>query len=298
MSTGVTTTYLPETPGGVEHPPTSGKTVPSQRDVDQMSTEELLLAYKRTGDQSLKWPLILRYEGMIKNIALQIRGVYSGFAQVEDIVSEGVLALMSSIDKYDPDKGVKFETYVSKRIRGMVIDLARRQDWLPRNVRKRAKDIDQASGDLYHELGRFPTDPEVAARLGITPAKYQKDLSSMALCNVLSLDALLEDSETGGYRMEVPSEDMTGQPDAMLQERELQSVLAEGIRTLRKNEQIVLSLYYEKNFNMKEIAQVMGVSEPRISQLHARAIQKLKLFMSNYMGVELTASKSKERRMG
>lgn len=276
-------------------PPTQAFTY---EEIEKMSTDELLLAYKRTGDQTLKWPLILRYEGMIKNVALQVRGVYSGFAQVEDIVSEGILALMSSIDKFDPDKGVKFETYVSKRIRGMVIDLARRQDWLPRNVRRRAREIDQASAELYHSLGRFPTDAETAARLGITQAKYQKDMTSLALCNILSLDALFEERESGGGRLEVASEDMEGQPEAVLQEQELQSKLAEGISSLRNNEQIVLSLYYEKSLNMKEIAQVMGVSEPRISQLHARAIQKLKLFMGNYMGLSTESPKPKERRMG
>lgn len=267
----------------------------TQQEIEAMPTEELLLAYKRTGDQRLKWPLILRYEGMIKNIALQVRGVYCGFAQVEDIVNEGLLALVSSIDKFDPEKGVKFETYVSKRIRGMVIDLARRQDWLPRSVRRRAREIDEASTELYRSLGRFPTDTEVAAKLGVSQVKYQKDLSGVALCNMLSLDAMFDEKESWGGRLEVPSKDLEGQPEAALQEQELKGKLAEGIRTLRKNEQIVLSLYYEKHLNMKEIAQIMGVSEPRISQLHARAIQRLKLFMSNYMDGTTGETKSREK---
>ncbi len=99
----------------------------TEAEIERMSTEALLAQYKSTGDEQLKWPLVMRYEGLIKNAALQIRGVYSSFAQVDDIVSEGILTLLSSIDKFDPDKGIKFETYVSKRIRGMVIDLARKQ---------------------------------------------------------------------------------------------------------------------------------------------------------------------------
>ena len=267
------------------------------REIEGMSTADLLAAYKQSGDPALKWPLVLRYEGMVKNVALQVRGVYSGFAQVEDIVSEGILALMTSIDKFDPEKGVKFETFVSKRIRGMIIDLARKQDWLPRNVRKRAKEIDETTTEMYHKLGRFPTEAEMAAALGVTLAKYQKDLTSIALCNVLSLDALFEEREMGGGRLEVPSEDLQSQPETALQERELQSVLADAIRSLRKNEQIVLSLYYEKNLNMKEIAQVMGVSEPRISQLHTRAIQKLRLRLGQYIGITGGAPESKVKRV-
>ncbi len=101
----------------------------TEAEIEAMSTPDLLSAYKQSGDETLKWPLVLRYEGLIKSAALQIRGVYSSFAQVDDIVSEGILTLLTSIDKFDPEKGIKFETYVAKRIRGMVIDLARKQDW-------------------------------------------------------------------------------------------------------------------------------------------------------------------------
>ena len=116
----------------------------TQAELDRMSKEDLLLLYKSTGCQELKWPLVLRYVGLVKSIALQVRGVYSGFAQVDDIINEGVLALVGSVDKFDPDKGIKFETFVSKRIRGAVIDLARRQDWVPRSVRRKAREIEQA----------------------------------------------------------------------------------------------------------------------------------------------------------
>ncbi|MCI8916968.1 MAG: FliA/WhiG family RNA polymerase sigma factor [Oscillospiraceae bacterium] len=261
-----------------------------------MGTPELLAAYKQTGDENLKWPLVLRYEGLIKSAALQIRGVYSSFAQVDDIVSEGILTLLSSIDKFDPDKGIKFETYVSKRIRGMVIDLARKQDWLPRNIRQRAKEIDAAVSSLANELGRFPSDQEVADRLGIPTDKYQKEAAKVALSNTLSLDALMDARDLEGYRFEVSSEDPKLQPETVLEDQELQQTLADGIASLQKNEQIVLSLYYEKNLHMKEIAQVMGVSEPRISQIHSRAIQKLRDFMGTYMNSTPPKKSSKKRK--
>lgn len=261
-------------------PPTQAFTY---EEIEKMSTDELLLAYKRTGDQTLKWPLILRYEGMIKNVALQVRGVYSGFAQVEDIVSEGILALMSSIDKFDPDKGVKFETYVSKRIRGMVIDLARRQDWTPRSVRRRSREIDTAINALYTESGRFPTDAEVAAHLGVTEAKYQEDLANISLCNVMSLDTLFESQGQGGGSGGLPGADMSQQPEYILQEQEMHEILTAAIASLRESEQTVLSLYYQKNLNMKEIAYVMGVSQPRVSQIHTKAIQQLRIYMQQYL---------------
>lgn len=251
--------------------------------LDEVETAELLVRYKQTGDEQLKWTIVLRYEGLIKSVAQQIRGVYSSFTQVEDVVNEGILTLLGAIDKFDPEKGVKFETYVAKRIRGMIIDLARKQDWLPRNIRRRAREIEDAMAELATDLGRFPTETEVAAYLGITQERYNRDVANVALSNVLSLDALMDLRETDGVRFEVPSNDPQGQPETVLQEYELQQVLTEAILSLRENEQIVLSLYYEKNLHMKEIAQVMQVSEPRISQIHASAIQKLRTCMQSYM---------------
>ena len=256
----------------------------TEAEIEAMDTPGLLNLYKQTGDEELKWPLVLRYEGLIKSAALQIRGVYSSFAQVDDIVSEGILTLLTSIDKFDPDKGIKFETYVAKRIRGMVIDLARKQDWLPRNIRQRAKEIDAAVSSLANELGRFPTD------------KYQKEAARVALSNTLSLDALMDARDLEGHRFEVSTEDPTVQPETVLEEQELQQTLAQGISSLQQNEQIVLSLYYEKNLHMKEIAQVMGVSEPRISQIHSRAIQKLRDHMGAYMNNGTSPKSSKKRK--
>ena len=254
----------------------------TEAEIEAMETQDLLRLYKETGDETLKWPLVLRYEGLIKSAAMQIRGVYSSFAQIDDIINEGILTLLWAIDKYDPDKGVKFETYVSKRIRGMVIDLARKQDWMPRNVRQRAREIDLAASELSSELGRYPTDGEIAQRLGVSPERYQKDAANVALSSILSLDMLM-DTREDGYQLELPSGDVQSQPETALQEREMQRALAAGIATLRKNEQIVLSLYYEKNLHLKEIAQVMELSEPRISQIHTRAIQKLRSYMEAYM---------------
>ena len=267
----------------------------SQELIDLMSNEELLMAYKATDNEQYKWPLVLRYKDLIKNAALQIRGVYNHLAQVDDIVSEGILTLVSAIDRYDPEKGVKFETFISKRIRGLVIDVARKQDWLPRSLRKRTREIDEAVTHLYSELGRCPSDTEVAAHLGVTVEKYHKEAAGVALGNILSLDALIDMREQDTGWFEMPARDSREQPEVVFQERELHEALASGISKLRKNEQIVLSLYYEKNLHMKEIAQVMDISAPRVSQIHARAIEKLQVHMRAYMS-DMDAAENQKRK--
>lgn len=255
----------------------------TEREIEALPTDELLSLYKCTGIQEYKWPLVLRYEGLIKSIALQICGVYSGFAQVDDIVNEGIITLMNSVDKFDPAMGVKFETYVSKRIRGMIIDLARQQDWLPRSVRKRSKEIDQAVSNLSNRLSRFPTDQEIANHLGVSVEKYREDAAATALCNIVSLEAIFERRGEGDTGISLPAGD-ADMPEASLQQKELREQLGDGIRTLRENEQLVLSLYYERGLNMRNIAQVMEISEPRVSQIHSRAIQKLRVYLDPYLG--------------
>lgn len=268
----------------------------SEEELQRMSNEELLSAYKQTGDDQYKWALVLRYKDLIKHAAFQIRGVYSHLAQVDDIVSEGIITLVGAIDRYDPEKGVKFETFISKRIRGMIIDVARKQDWLPRSLRKRTREIDEAVTQLYTELGRCPTDTEVAQYLGVSVERYNKEAAGVALGNILSLDALIDMREQDTGWFEMPARDAKEQPEVVFQDREMQEVLAEGISKLRKNEQIVLSLYYEKNLHMKEIAQVMDISAPRVSQIHARAIEKLQEHMKAYMSGADAADNLKRKR--
>ena len=163
---------------------------------------------------------------------------------------------------------------------------------IPRTVRQRGREIDKAISELTTLLGRHPTEVEVAAKLGITKERYQKDIAGIALSSVLSLDLLMDAREADDFRVEVPSRDTQTQPEKALETQELQQKLAEGIQMLSRNEQIVLSLYYEKNLHMKEIAQVMDLSSPRISQIHARAIQKLRDHMEQYFhGTKATTRK-------
>ena len=256
-----------------------------EEELEQMTTEELLILYKQSGNEQIKWEIVLRYEELVKRAAMQIRGIYISFTQTEDIINEGLITLAKAIDKFDPDRGVKFETYVAKRIRGMVIDLARKQDWMPRNMRKRAKEIDEAMAELSNMLGRFPTGAEMAEFLQVPEEKYQKDVASIAMNNVLSLEALMDSRETERPHFEIATRDGSTVPETVMEEEELRQVLTEGIAKLRENEQIVLSLYYVDNLLLREIAQVMNVTEPRTSQLHVRAIKKLRKHVMEYYGL-------------
>ena len=246
-----------------------------QNAYEQMTTEELFQEYRRHPSEELKWEIVLRHTNTIKTIALQIQGVYSSFAQLDDIINEGLIVLARAVDKYDPSIG-KFETYVAKRIRGMIIDLARQQDWVPRPIRKRAKEIERANAELYSQLGRFPTEQEVADHLHIPLEEYQETMSNASIYSVVSLEETLE-----GYEQRREQISLEGLPDQAVEREELLETLSKAIGTLRKNEQVVLSLYYQKDMKMKDIAAILGVSHARASQIHTRALQKLKILLAN-----------------
>ena len=246
------------------------------------SDRELLERYRQTGDQDLKWELVLRYTDLVRRIALQASGVYSSFAQLDDIVQEGLLVLLHAVDKFDLSKNVKFETYVSTRLRGMIVDLARRQDWLPRQVRQKALRLNRAVDELAALLGRAPNSFEVAQHMGLTREQYDALLSETAVSNLVSFEAVLDSWGSASERYLSQNGDYNP-TEKELQEQELHEILAQGISSLRKNERLVLSLYYEKELNMKEIAQVLGVSAARVSQIHSRALQNLRIHMQQYM---------------
>lgn len=251
----------------------------TQKNNSEKTNEELLIEYKENKEIAVKQELVMRYVYIVRSVALQMRDVYLNFAQLDDIVNEGVLAVMNALDKFDLEMNVKFETYISKRIRGMIIDLARRQDWIPRSVRKSAKDIDNATMELYNSLGRFPTSEEVAEFLNISIEKYYSTLGKTNLFNVLSLDMVLEETLENKKNVQLISDNLEEQPEVFFMEKETHKLLVKAIKSLKENEQIVISLYYVNELNMKEIARVLEVSEPRISQIHANAIRKLRIFM-------------------
>lgn len=255
--------------------------VSGQEAFASMTTDDLFTAYSQTHQPEIKWEIALRYTDLIKGIALQVRGIYCSFTQLDDIIDEGLIVLADAVDKYDPERG-QFDTYVSKRIRGMIIDLARQQDWVPRTVRRRAQQIERAMTDIYSDTGRFPTDAEVASHLEISIGDYQEALANSSMHSFLSLEELFEGAEQ--YPVSTANSNALGAaPEQTLQNEELVAILAGAISSLKENEQLVLSLYYQNDLKMKDIADVLGVSAPRVSQIHAKALQKLKILVSQYV---------------
>ena len=256
-------------------------TAEKPRSYEGMTTEELFALYRENGDQQLKWEIAMRYTGLIKSIALQIRGVFCSFTQLDDIINEGLIVLAEAVDKFDPEKG-RFEMYVAKRIRGMIVDLARQQDWVPRTVRQRAQRIERAMTELYNATGKLPSETEVAEHLGITMEDYQEAMANASLHSILSLQELFETNDQWPSDPEAEN-DGSGSPEQRLMDEEMAEMLAKAIGSMKENEQLVLSLYYEKNLKMKDIAAVMDITPPRVSQIHARAVQKLKVLMEAYL---------------
>lgn len=246
--------------------------------IEEKTNEELFELYKATGSQRVKQEIVLRYIYIVKNVAFQMKGVYASFTQMDDIINESVIVLMNSVDKFDPEANVKFETYISKRLRGLIIDMARKQDWIPRTVRKNARMIDDATNELYSKLGRFPTNEEMAEHLGVSLDKYEnKMLSKTNLYNLISLDAFIEGQSQSNNPINIPDNGCT--PEQIFESKEVEDILKKAVESLRKNEQMVLSLRYRKELSSKEIATVMNLSESRISQIHANALRKLRIYM-------------------
>lgn len=248
-----------------------------------MTNEELLELYRKTGDLEIKQELTLRYLYIVKAIAIQMRDVYVGFTQLDDIINEGVIVLMKALDKYDPSKNAKFETYVSWRIRGMIIDIARKQDWVPRSLRRSCKEIREKTMEIYTMTGETPPPEQVAETLGMDQKKYNEAMEKMNLFSVLSLDMVLEESQEKQRVSGIYSTDTENQPEERYLENELKETLKEGILNLKEKEQMVLSLYYDDELTMKEIASVLDISEPRVSQIHSCAINKLEQYLRKQM---------------
>lgn len=248
-----------------------------------MTDEELWNAYEKEGALEIKQEIALRYVYIVRNVAIQMRDVYVSFAQLDDIVNEGVIVVMNAIDKFDMTKNIKFETFVSKRIRGMIIDMARKQDWVPRTIRKNAREIDEATMLLYGKNGKMPSSQETADFLNMPLDKYEKTLSKANLFYILSLDMLMEEKMDNRQTVQIPSLNAGEQPEEYYLGKEFREILEEGIQSLKENEQTVISLYYLEELSARDIAKVLGVSEPRISQIHSSAIRKLRMYIMNKM---------------
>jgi RNA polymerase sigma factor FliA len=235
--------------------------------------------YKRTADPRLRDRLILTYAPLVKYVAGRLGTGLPAHVEEGDLVSYGLLGLMNAIERFDPGRDTKFETYAISRIKGSIIDELRSLDWVPRSVRSRAREIERAIVELEHKQHRPPTDEEIAKHLGITDEEFQDSLTQISRSSVAALDELWTISSSGGDTVSLidtlqdPNAD---DPSAELTRTEVRESLASAISKLPEREKTVITLYYYEELTLREIGDVLGVTESRVSQLHTKAILRMK----------------------
>jgi RNA polymerase sigma factor for flagellar operon FliA len=240
---------------------------------------EVWRTYKRTGDQALRDRLILNYAPIVKYVAGRLGSGLPAHVDDGDLVSYGLLGLISAIERYDPDRDVKFETYAIARIRGSILDELRALDWVPRSVRSRARQIERAMAELEAKLGRAPSDEEIAAKVGISVEELEGSLTDISRSSIAALDELWTISGSGGDQVALIDtiEDEHGpEPQTAFAQTELREIVADAITNLPEREKLVITLYYYEDLTLREIGEVLGVTESRISQLHTKAILRMK----------------------
>jgi RNA polymerase sigma factor for flagellar operon FliA len=195
-----------------------------------------------------------------------------------DLVSYGIIGLIDAIDRYDPVRKVKFETYAIPRIKGAIIDELRAIDWVPRSVRSKARAVEQAYAALEASLLRTPTDSEVAAELGISDKELQEILRQISFVGVAALDEVLSVGGERGDRATLGDTvpDATDGPSAMFEDKESKEILTQAIKQLGDRERTVLSLYYYEGLTLAEIGEILGVTESRVCQIHTKAVLQLR----------------------
>lgn len=252
--------------------------------MDEAGRKRLWADYEKDKSPELREKIILEYSPLVKVVAGRL-SMYLGYnVEYEDLVSYGIFGLIDAIDKYDHAKEVKFETYASLRIRGAILDQIRKLDWIPRTIRQKQKKIDGVIRQVEALKGRSATDEEIAEGLGISEGELAEWQSQMKITGLVSLNEYLEQgSEVPNEQGKVSSQ-FHSPEDATLQE-ELKRVLMESLENLTEKEKKVILLYYYEDLTLKEISNVLEVSESRISQLHTKALHKMKAKLGNYIGI-------------
>lgn len=231
--------------------------------------------YSRKKTAELREKIIIEYAGLVKIVAGRL-SMYLGYnVEYDDLVGYGTFGLIDAIDKFDYSKGVKFETYASLRIRGAIIDQIRKMDWIPRTLRQKQKKMDQVYHKLELEKGRLATDEEVASELDITIDELENWQNQTKVTNIVSLDEFMEQGTES--RVEGSFTAKYDQPEEVVEKQELKEIIASTLEMLTEKEQKVIALYYYEELTLKEISRVLDVSESRVSQLHTKALQKLKI---------------------
>ena len=253
--------------------------------MDEAARKKLLEEYDASKAPELREKIILEFAPLVKLVAGRL-SMYLGYnVEYEDLVSYGIFGLIDAIDKFDCMKEIKFETYASLRIRGAILDQIRKMDWIPRTIRQRQKKIDAVMKEIEQKNGRTATDEEIAEGLGITSDEYSDWQSQMKVTGLISLNEYMEQGSDVSQDYARGTASRFDSPEESVEKKELAKMLSEAMELLTEKEQKVITLYYYEDLTLKEISSILEVSESRISQLHTRALQKMKTKMGNYMGI-------------
>ena len=245
--------------------------------------QDLCQAYRSAKEPAIKEKLILEYAPLVKLVAGRISIHIGQYVDFDDLISYGIFGLIDAIDKFNMDKGVKFETYASLRIRGEIIDNIRRLDWIPRTLRQKSKQLDKYYSNLESELGREPTYEEIAERMETSVDEVKDLMQKSSALSLISLDDYIDTNKDVTVADVVQTKADT--PDLSYEKKEVKEILINAINKLTEKEKKVVTLYYFEELTLKEISKVMSVSESRISQIHSKAIVKLQNKLGKYKSI-------------
>ncbi len=238
-----------------------------------MTNEQLWINYKEKNNREAKDELIIEYVPLVKIIAGRLYNNYNAHVEFDDLLGYGVIGLIDAIEKFDHTKNIKFETYANIRIRGAIIDQIRHMDWIPRSTRQKYKKIEEAIGKLQKKYGFDISDELVAEEMGLSLEEYSKLLGEVTTYSIISLEEKIDDNSN----FDIKSKNIEFQPEEKYVDEEMKNILTQIIDRLPEKEKMVLQLYYYSELTYKEIAEVLSISESRVSQIHTKAISKLKI---------------------
>jgi RNA polymerase sigma factor for flagellar operon FliA len=248
--------------------------------------DNLWQAYIANKSPALKEKLILHYAPLVKYVAGRLLIHIGQHVEYDDLVGYGIFGLIDAIDKFDKEKGVKFETYASFRIRGAIIDHIRKMDWVPRTSRKNNKLMEEAYAQLEDELERQPTDEELAEKLKMSVSETQELMRKSAVLSLVSLDDYMEQNYEASFTSLVANRSES--PEEQTEKQERKEMLATAIENLSEKEKLVITLYYFEDLTLREISSIMKVSESRVSQIHTKAITRLQGKLGRYKNLLFT----------